>query len=205
MCLYHYISVILTTFQLPLLSQTTKGPLSIAVHPTWAPLGSDRFLHMVRTGYFSSKIALFRCMSKFICQFGLAGSPELNKEYKSLKDDPQWLPAGPDHRSNEKGTKRFPKGYLAYAGAGENSRSNQLIVALNDNGRLAGGSPWEVPWGEVVGVDSFKTLDNIYTGYGEKGPAQGRLHREGSSESIANEYPLMDYITSCTIINDTKY
>ena len=78
----------------------------------------------------------------------LAGKPEMNKNYqRNLKDDPSWLPLGPDHRQNGDGTKRFQKGYLAYAGSGTNSRSNQLIVALGDNGRLGGGSPWEVPWG----------------------------------------------------------
>lgn len=183
--------------------QTTKGTLNIAVHPTWAPLGAERFLDMVRSGYFSTKIALFRCLNKFICQFGLAGKPEMNKNYqRSLKDDPSWLPLGPDHRQNGDGTKRFQKGYLAYAGSGTNSRSNQLIVALDDNGRLGGGSPWEVPWGEVIGKDSLEVLNKIYTGYGEKGPSQGRLRREGSSEAIAKEFPLLDYITSCVIIKE---
>jgi len=184
--------------------ETTKGVLNIAVHPTWAPLGADRFLNMVTTGYFSSKVALFRCLRNFLCQFGLAGDPALNKPYKSMKDDPPWLPLGPDHRSNSVGVKRFPKGYLAYAGAGPNSRSNQLIVALSDNGRLAGGSPWEVPWGEVLGDISMRTLNQFYNGYGEKGPSQGRLHREGSSEAVANDYPLLDYITECHVVEDER-
>ena len=41
--------------------------------------------------------------------------------------------------------KRFQKGYLAYAGAGNNSRGTQLILAYEDNPYLGGGSPWEVP------------------------------------------------------------
>jgi hypothetical protein len=99
------------------------------------------------------------------------------------------------------GVKRFARGYFAYAGGGKDSRSNQLIVALNDNERLGGGSPWEVPWGEVVGEESFATLDKIYTGYGEKGPSQGRLSREGSSEAIAKEFPMLDYILSCDVVD----
>lgn len=90
---------------------------------------------------------------------------------------------------------------MAYAGGGKNSRSNQFIVALKDNERLGGGSPWEVPWGEVVGKESFTTLDRIYTGYGEKGPSQGRLSREGSSESIQQEFPRLDYILGCTLVD----
>ena len=78
---------------------------------------------------------------------------------------------------------------------------DQLIVALDDNPRLAGGSPWEVPWGEVVGEESFHTLDNIYTGYDEKGPSQGRLRNEGSSEGIKKDFPNLDYILDCSVID----
>ncbi|KAL7517035.1 hypothetical protein ACHAWX_001994 [Stephanocyclus meneghinianus] len=71
---------------------TTKGFLYIVVHPSWAPLGANRFLRMVTTGYFSSKVALMRCLRNFICQFGIAGDPTYNIEYngsgKNLKDDP---------------------------------------------------------------------------------------------------------------------
>ncbi|KAL3797836.1 hypothetical protein HJC23_006874 [Cyclotella cryptica] len=194
---------------------TTKGFLHIVVHPSWAPLGASRFLQMVDTEYFYSKVALMRCLRNFICQFGIAGDPSYNQEYvgrgKNLKDDPnltpdlgpnmQWLPEGPSHRTNELGVKRFARGYLAYAGGGKDSRSNQFIVALSDNERLGGGSPWEVPWGEVVGEESFATLDKIYTGYGEKGPSQGRLLREGSSEEVAKEFPMLDYILGCKVVD----
>lgn len=145
-----------------------------------------------------------RCIRGFICQFGIAGNPEYNKPYKqSLRDDKNWLPEGPTNRRSEHGVKRFNKGYLAYAGGGKNSRTNQFIIALKDNERLGGGSPWEVPWGEVVGKESFSTLDRIYTGYGENGPPQGRLSREGSSDKIRKEFPQLDYILGCTLM-DTK-
>ena len=77
--------------------------------------------------------------------------------------------------TNELGVYCFGKGYMAYAGGGKNSRSNQLIMALKDNKQLYGGSPWEVPWGEIVGKESFETIDKIYTGYGKRGPSQGKL------------------------------
>ncbi len=48
--------------------ETTAGPLSVAVHENWAPLGAARFLSMVQNNYFSSKIALMRCVRNFICQ-----------------------------------------------------------------------------------------------------------------------------------------
>ena len=53
--------------------ETTAGNLSIAVHSNWAPLGAEQFLDMVHTNYFSSKVALMRCIHNFLCQFGIAG------------------------------------------------------------------------------------------------------------------------------------
>lgn len=183
---------------------TTVGYLHILVHIAWAPIGATHFLDMVNTNYFSSKVALMRCIKGFLCQFGIAGKPLYNKRYgKNMKDDPNWLPEGPSGRKNDLGVKRFGRGYLAYAGSGPNTRGNQLIVALQDNERLGGGSPWEVPWGEVVGVESFRTLDDIYTGYGEDGPSQGRLSKEGSSESIKKDFPLLDYVLDCDVIDST--
>ena len=92
--------------------------------------------------------------------------------------------------------------FFRYAGAGPNTRGNQFIVALDNNGPLGGGSPWEVPWGEFIGKESFVTLDKIYTGYGEKGPSQPDLSRQGFSAKIQKQFPKLDYITSC-VITDT--
>jgi hypothetical protein len=72
-------------------------------------------------------------------------------------------------------------------------------VALQANGPLAGGSPWEVPWGELVGSHSFHALSLMYTGYGENGPPQGRLGREGFTEKAREEWPLLDHILNCHV------
>lgn len=181
--------------------ETTAGPMSIAVHNNWAPLGAARFLDMVKSEYFSSKVALMRCVHNFLCQFGIAGDPKLNKKYRRIRDDPNWLKEGKDFRVNEFGAKRFARGYFAYAGSGKDSRSNQLIVALNDNKLLGGGSPWEVPFGELVGSYSYETLAKISTLYGEKGPTQGLLHKEGSSPHVDEMFPNLDYVTSCAVVD----
>lgn len=94
------------------------------------------------------------------------------------------------------------QGYLAYAGAGPNSRSKQLIVALKANPRLAGGSPWEVPFGELVGKHSFETLGKIYTGYGEKGPPQAYLSGKGFDEEAKAKWPLLDHVLSCELVDE---
>jgi cyclophilin family peptidyl-prolyl cis-trans isomerase len=189
---------------------TTKGPWSIAVHEAWAPIGSRRFLDMVQANYFEGSadreedqgVPLMRCVPKFLCQFGLAGKRS-EQFQQSLVDDPQWLPAGPDHRLNKLGVKRFAKGYFSYAGGGSDSRDNQLFVALADNGPLGGGSPWEVPWGELVGNHSFETLDQIYTGYGENGPSQHLLWQDQSLPVVHKEFPLLDWIVSCHVVDET--
>jgi cyclophilin family peptidyl-prolyl cis-trans isomerase len=119
---------------------TTAGPWSIVVHERWAPLGAKRFLEMVQSGYFDYTVPLMRCIKKFICQFGLSSDPEVSKYFKStIQDDRNWLPEGPAHRQNSEGVKRFAKGYMAYAGAGKDSRNQQLIVSLVDVDWLAGG------------------------------------------------------------------
>jgi peptidyl-prolyl cis-trans isomerase A (cyclophilin A) len=185
--------------------QTTKGPMNILAHHKWAPLGAKRFVQMVTKGYFQTGVPLMRCIDKFLCQFGLNADPAKRKDFSSsIPDDPFWLPTGPTGRQNSDHVKRFAQGYLAYAGAGPQTRSNQLIVALQANGPLAGGSPWEVPWGELVGKHSFDTLSRIYTGYGEKGPPQGRLGREGFTEQAREEWPLLDHILSCRVVQEEE-
>lgn len=185
--------------------QTTQGPWNIAVHHNWAPLGAQRFLEMVRTGYFSTQIPLMRCIKEFLCQFGLSVDATLTKKWDAnLVDDPQWLPPGPTNRENAKGVKRFTKGYLAYAGGGPNTRSNQFFVALTNVPTLAGGSPWEVPWGELVGAHSYEALDKVYTGYDDNGPAQGRFRQEGALEEVREKFPKLDWVTSCTIVDESQ-
>jgi len=191
--------------------QTTAGKggvFNIAVHPDWAPIGASNFMTMVRDGYFSpsSRVPLFRALKGFLIQFGLNSVPEMQHTYETtrlsgkggLKDDPQWLPAGPPGRVNEAGVKRFQKGYLAYAGAGKNSRGTQLILAFEDNAYLGGGSPWEVPWGKLFGEESYNTLLSVYTGYGEK-VSQGKIRKRGL-EYLQAEFPKVDFIDSCRVM-----
>ena len=182
---------------------TTQGPWNVLVHHAWAPHGARRFLDLVETHYFDTTIPLMRCVRNFLCQFGLNGIPAVMKPFKqSIPDDPNWLPEGPDHRQNqEHGVKRFQRGYLAYAGAGPQSRNLQLIVALRDNGHLAGGSPWEVPWGELVGTHSYETLDKIHTGYGEHGPKQGSLWKANALEQVRQLFPNLDYVQGCRVVD----
>lgn len=184
--------------------KTTKGTFSALLHHRWAPIGVQRLVEMINDGYFSSsRIALFRCTDA--CQFGLAGNPNETRKYdKQIQDDVQWMPPGKDHRMNEYGVRRYPQGFWTYAGGGNHSRSNQFVITLKPNQFMGGGSPWEVPLGELVGEESFNVLPRLYTGYGEKGPSQGLLRREGTSERVLKEWPLLDYILSCHIVDERE-
>lgn len=181
--------------------ETSQGPWNILVHHSWGRNGARRFLDLVEIHYFHARVPLMRCVDKFLCQFGLNGSNLMKQFRKTIPDDENWLPKGKEFRINADNVKRFQKGYFAYAGSGPNSRNLQFIVALNDNGPLGGGSPWEVPWGELVGEHSYRTLDKIYTGYGEKGPKQGTLWKANAIEYVESHFPKMDFIESCTIVD----
>lgn len=111
------------------------------------------------------------------------------------------MPLGPAGREIN-GTTRYQKGYMSYAGAGKNSRGTQLIMALDNNKYLGGGSPWEVPWGQLFPIngESYKTIDRIYTKYGEK-VSQGKIMNKGLLYLEA-EFPMLDYITACAVTKD---
>ena len=177
---------------------TTKGPLSIAVYTGWSPLGAPHFLELVRSGFFSTKVGLFRVVKNWIVQFGIAGDPAVHKFWRrrgSIKDDPQWLPM------HQKG-KRFKRGMISFAGGGPNTRNTEMFIALADNG--LGGAKHEVPFGILVGQASYNTLDAWYSGYGElsvfggQAPAQGKMYNRGL-EYLESGFPQLDYITSCNV------
>lgn len=162
---------------------------------------------MVEKKFFSSEVALFRALENFLIQFGLAGDPEVQTTYEreesggdpylNLPDDPQWLPRGPPGRSID-GVPRFQKGYLSYAGGGANTRGTQLFITNAESAYLGGGSPWEVPIGQLVDEASYDTIDRVYTEYGES-PSQGKIRNRGNSYLKA-EFPKLDYILSCDIV-----
>lgn len=95
------------------------GPIMIAVHPDWAPVGAQRFLDLVRAGFFASA-AFFRVVPTFVAQFGIAATPSANEAWGPIDDEPVIE------------TNSF--GRLTYAMTSEpNSRSHQLFFNLGNN------------------------------------------------------------------------
>ena len=183
---------------------SNNSTLNIEVHHSWAPIGANRFMSMVKDNFFSPPhgVALFRALKGFLVQFGLSSDPDIQTMWHrrgNLQDDPSWLPLGPTNREHD-GVKRFRKGYMAYAGAGKNSRGTQLIMALQNNGPLCGGSPWEVPWGQVVSSDLWK-LDSIFTEYGEK-VHQSKIMNRGYE--YLKDFSSLDYLKNCKVTIDAS-
>lgn len=177
---------------------TTAGAISIDVHWSWAPHGAARFLDMVRGGFFDTRVALFRSVRGFICQTGIAGDPVVHKAWQErgrIPDDPQWL--------SKADGRRMKRGYLSFAGGGKDSRSLEFFFAYRDVG--LGTALWEVPFGTLVGDESFDNMDHFYTSYGDlkvfggKAPEQGLMYKDGL-EYLEKEFPHIDYIIACRVV-----
>lgn len=146
---------------------TTKGPVVIDIHRSWAPLGADRFYNLVMGGFFTD-VAFFRVVPGFIVQFGIHGDPATARmwEHASIADDPAT-------QSNRRGT-------LTFATAGPNTRTTQMFINLNDNANLD--SMGFAPIGEVR---DMAAVDAINSAHGER-PSQGQIQAEGNRYLRAN-------------------
>ena len=164
---------------------TTKGDILLEIYRDWAPLGADRFLELVRDGFFSD-IAFFRCVKGFLTQFGISDKTKYKHWHnKNIPDDPMLhIP--------------IRKNYLSYAGGGPNTRSTQLFIAFEDLDFL-GKEPWETPFGAVV--EGQATLDALYKEYGDippfgHGPDQQKIHNRGN-DYVRADFPHTDFLLSC--------
>ncbi len=160
---------------------TTKGDIVIEVHRDWAPLGADRFYNLVRNGYFTNA-AFFRVLPDFIVQFGMAANPAVGKVWQDarIKDDPR--------------TQSNKRGYVVFATAGPNTRSNQFFINLKDNPGLdaQGFSPFGVV------TEGMPIAEQLFSGYGET-PDQGQILEQGKAYLDKN-FPKLDYIKSATVM-----
>jgi len=165
---------------------TTKGDFSLVINPSWAPLGAQRFLEMVDTGFFD-KIAAYRVVPGFLVGFGV---PFTNtKTWSDIKDDPN---VGVQYPV-------FKRGMLAFAGYAANTRGTEAFISYEDSTNL-GRSAWGNPFGIVTsGMD---VLDQFYSGYGDlaqfggHAPDPNKIKTEGG-KFLKKEFPLLDYINSC--------
>ncbi|MYE34888.1 MAG: peptidylprolyl isomerase [Gemmatimonadales bacterium] len=160
--------------------ETSQGEFVIAVHREWAPLGAERFLTLVESGYYDDA-RFHRVVPDFIVQWGLAGDPALTAEWMNA-----YIPDDPVLASNTRGR-------IAFAFTDPGTRATQVYISVVDNVRLD--STGFAPFGEVV--SGMEVVDALYSGYGED--SGGGLRRGDQTRIVAQgntyldrEYPLLD-------------
>lgn len=147
--------------------ETSEGDFRVDVHPEWAPLGAERFLHLVEIGYYDDA-RFHRVVPGFIAQWGLAGDPARTAAWMN-----QMIADDPVVASNTRGR-------IAFAFTEPGTRATQVYINLVDNVRLD--STGFAPFGEIV--EGMDVVDRLYGGYGET--SGGGLRRGDQSEIVRN-------------------
>jgi peptidyl-prolyl cis-trans isomerase A (cyclophilin A) len=167
---------------------TSQGAFTITVERAWAPLGADRFYHLVR-GRFFEEARFFRVLSGFMVQFGIPADPAESALWKeaTITDDPV-------QESNTRGK-------VSFATSGLHTRTTQVFINYGNNRRLDRSG--FAPFGQVT--EGMDVVDKFYSGYGEgapsgDGPSQKRLERLGNPYLEA-EFPKLDYIKKAEILD----
>ena len=164
---------------------TTKGDFVVQVTRSWAPNEADRFYNLVKHGYFSG-VEFFRVVPGFVVQFGLTGSPAVNKAWENanIKDDPV--------------TQTNAEGTITFAQTGSpNSRSTQVFINLGGNGGLDHSGQGFAPFGQITsGMDVVK---NLYGGYADAPTNhQDEITNQGNAY-LEKNFPKLDSIKTAKI------
>ena len=164
------------------LFDTTAGQFLVEVHADWAPLGAERFLTLVREGYFDD-CRFFRVVPGWVVQFGINGVPSVTARWdeKTIMDDPV-------ERENRRGR-------LAFAASGPDTRTTQVFVNLADNQAKLDPQGFAV-FGEVVkGMDVIDRITDEYL----EAPKQGVIHEFGNAY-LDRDFPRLDHIRTARIV-----
>ena len=170
---------------------TTKGPIVIEVIRAWAPRGADRFVNLVRHGYYDEAM-VFRVRPRTWVQFGIAGDPKVAQAWRhaTFPDDP---PVG---QSNTRGT-------VAFAFAVPNGRTTQVFINLSDNSATHDKEPF-VPFGRIlVGLDVADAFNAQY-GEGLGGIRAGKQDAGFAEGNVffRREFPGLDTIRKAAVESD---
>jgi peptidyl-prolyl cis-trans isomerase A (cyclophilin A) len=167
---------------------TSKGAIVIAVHRDWAPNGADRFLELVRTGYFDDS-RFFRVVKGQWAQFGINRDPKVAAAWRdrTIADDPR-------KQSNTRGR-------VAFAFALPNGRTTQVYISLRDNSYQD--EQGFVPFGEVV--DGMDVADALNSEYGETsggGIRAGKQHPlfDGGNAYLDRAFPRLDRLVRARVM-----
>ena len=168
--------------------ETSKGMIDIEVTRAWSPRGADRFVALVRQGYYD-ETRFFRVRPGRWVQFGVNGDPAIAKTWRgrTIEDDPFV-------QSNVRGT-------VAFAFAVPNGRTTQVFINLGDNAATHDKEPF-TPFGQVV--TGMETADALNAEYGE-GPGGIRAGKqdpffEGGNAWLLRLFPKLDYIRTARVL-----
>ena len=162
--------------------ECTNGNFVVECRKEWAPLGVERFRTIVEEGVFDDT-GFFRVIPGFVVQFGIPGDPAVAEKWHDahIEDDPVT-------HSNAKGT-------VTFATSGPNTRTTQLFINLENNGRLDGMG--FAPIGIVV--EGMEVVEAINAEYRER-PDQGLIKKKGTAY-LKKEFPNLDFIKKAFIVD----
>jgi cyclophilin family peptidyl-prolyl cis-trans isomerase len=161
----------------------------IEVIPGWAPRAADRFLALVRDGYYDDN-RFFRVVKGRWAQFGINGNPAVAAKWRNATFPDEDVASVANLRAT-----------VAFAFAVPGGRTTQAFVNLADNRRLD--SQGFAPFGRVV--QGMENVDALYSGYGE---ASGGGIRAGKQEPIFRQgnrwldahFPKLDRLLRARIV-----
>jgi len=170
--------------------ETTKGAIDIEVTRAWAPRGADRFVNLVRTGYYDDN-RFFRVEPGWV-QFGVNGDPAIARTWRTqtFANDP-FIPAN----SNIRGT-------VAFAFALQTALTTQVYISMRDNSASHDKEPF-VPFGRVLGT-GMDVADRLNKEHGA-GPGGIRAGGQdpffaGGNAWLDQRFPRLDGIVKATIL-----
>jgi cyclophilin family peptidyl-prolyl cis-trans isomerase len=168
--------------------ETSRGTIDLEVIREWAPRGADRFIALVRHGYYDDA-RFFRVRPGRWVQFGINGDPAIARAWRS-----RTIPDDPFVQSNTRGT-------VAFAFAVPNGRTTQVFINLGDNASTHDKEPF-TPFGRVVA--GMERADAINSEYGE-GPGGIRAGKQnaffdGGNAWLLRQFPRLDYISRAIVL-----
>jgi len=169
--------------------ETSKGNIDIEVTRAWSPLGADRFVNLVRHGFFD-EARFFRITPGRWAQFGIPADPAVAQAWRS-----RTFPDDPFKQTNIRGT-------VAFAFAVPNGRTTQVFVNLRDNSETHDKEPF-TPFGRVVsGMEVADALNNEYA----EGPGGIRAGKQdeffkGGNAWLLKNFPRLDYIRKAVTLS----
>jgi cyclophilin family peptidyl-prolyl cis-trans isomerase len=173
--------------------ETTKGDIVLEVVRAWSPLGADRFVNLVRYGYYDDT-RLFRVVKDRWAQFGINGDPAIAKAWR-----PRTFPDDPFTESNVKGT-------IAFAFAVPNGRTTQVFFNLRDNSATHDKEPF-TPFGRIVeGMDAMDAFNSEYGDNAVGGIRAGKQDAffNGGNAFLDPAFPRLDRIKQATLLPQAK-